>query len=246
MTFSRRNVKRSNTFMFGEHDLSDIVVVEKILRQVIPSVINQGISIGERDGRYFQRNKIESRYINVSLRFIEDSYEDVQSRVIELGKLLYSIKPQKLVLRDSELYNYAIVSQITDVEKTVYTGVCEVVFECFDPFNYGKLITFPLEGTATVVNAGSAATQGIATLTTQASNSVTITLNDGQFIKVNGPIVEGATMIVDFKNQKVTINDNLVMNKLSLESDFFSIHSGESTISVAGATGEITFTERWI
>lgn len=244
MTFKRENIERENTFIFGDHDLSNLVIVEKIVRNFLPPALAYSTSISGRDGRHFQRMNFDSLSILLTLRFIEDTYEDVQKRALQVARLLGSKKPQKINLRDTPLYNVGIVTQSTDVEKTAHTGICEVIFTCYDVSYYGDEKIIDL-GEETIFTNDLKETFGIITLTTESTEMIRLTLNDGKFLRFNNSFESGAELIIDLEKEFARLNGNLSMDKLTFDSDFFSIVSGENKIKIEGASGFLKYIERW-
>lgn len=240
--FRRNGLDRYNKFIFGGNDLSNLVVVENIFRYPLPIIENHDVDIAGAHGSRLMRNKIGKRTIQVTLRFIEDTYEQVQERVIELAPLLYSDTPQKLELRDTDLFNYAKVESISEVIKNHNTGEAVLTFVCHDPFNYGELKTFELGGNSEVVNSGFE-TDLIFKLTTQDTNQVSIKLNNGRHITLNGLFSQGGQLVIDTKKELATLNGNIVNHYFNFLTDFFKLPNGTSMIQLTGATGTLEFNE---
>lgn len=243
--FRRKNINRYNKFQFNFKNLSNLVVVESIHRYIIPMTEYRDVGISGKPGRMLMRNQLGSRQIRLGIRFIEDTYEQVQERVYELAPLLYSDKPQMLRLRDTDLYNIALLTESTEISKMIETGYGELVFTCFDPFSYGETKDFTLGASTFINNLGFEAV-GVFLLTTSSVNQIKISLNNQRHIILYGPFANGGQLSINTEQEMVYLNGNLINSWIGYESDFFNIPSGESTIQLVGATGRLEIVERWL
>lgn len=242
--FKRHNIDRYNKFLYGDHNLSNLVVVEKIERYILPMTDVRHVDVLGITGKRLMRNKLGARTIRLTLRFIEEAYEAVQERVLELAPLLYSKTPQKIELRDSPLYNIGIVTEQTPIDRMLNTGSGELMFTCFDPFNYGEVKTHTITE-APITNPGYE-TEGIFRLTVQDGTEVRVRLNNGKSIILNGTFASGGQLVIDTEKELATLNGNNINNQINYYSDFFSIPSGNFTIQLSGASGSLDIQERWL
>ena len=73
-----------------------------------------------------------------------------------------------------------------------------------------------------------------------------MTLNNDKNIFVAGPILAGRSLKIDSEKELVTLNNLNENKRLNFLSDFFLIPSGQSSLRVEGATGHLTYWERYI
>lgn len=246
MGYSRHNLQiANNKFTFDNVDLSNLVVVEKISRQLIPSVETKTTIVPGRHGYFFNRSNLGIRRITVSIRFFEDTYELCQAKAEQLAQFLYKDSPKKLILRDTELYNLAMISGPIELTKTGRTAEATLVFECYDPFNYGSNKTVILGASTNIANAGYDA-PGTISLSAQASAVIRVILNNGDFIKINYPFVGGEIVVIDLDKEIVKINGTISMDKVDFSSSFFKIPKGSSNIKLENATGQLMYQERFL
>lgn len=232
--------------IFNDHDFRDLLVVEKIERSFLPPLQNYSKQVPGKTGLYFTRNEIGIGLIKVSVRLIEKSRSEVQERVREIAGKLYTKKPSKLILRDDFRYNIAIVSGTTDVSKFIHTGHGVIDFECHDPYAYGveKTIKTNLE----FANNGTAPATGTINITASKTDSILVSAsNQLNELKIIYPFKGGESLLIDLKNQTISINNTISMEYLSFDSDFFEIPPGpEQQINVNGGSGVLMYRERWL
>lgn len=231
--------------IYNDNDLSKLLIVEEISRSILPQVFNASMIIPGRDGQRFMYSNFGIGYIRVKVRLIKDTREEVQKTMREIASLLFSSEPKSLHLRDEDLYNKAILSGMSDVEKYYYTGFVELEFECHDPFAYGISVTQPLN--IAFDNKSTYECAGLIELVTQEINELSVYVNPFKRLKLIYPFKNGNVVVIDLKKESVTINGNLAMKYVSLDSDFFKIPPGKNlTVSAVGCSGTITFDERYL
>jgi predicted phage tail component-like protein len=72
--------------------------------------------------------------------------------------------------------------------------------------------------------------------------------NGADYVLVNHSFVAGDVLEIDCAAETVKLNTALIMNDLTLDSDFFSIENGDQIIVVPDGAANVTieFTERWV
>ena len=237
------NIK-DNKFVFGGVNLSNDVVVESVIRPLLPPIQNEGVFIEGRAGQVLKRSVVSNNLITVKLRIIEDKKEEREKVVKKLATSLYSPNPQKLELNDTDLYNYAIISNSTEMFNNVGTKEIEITFECHDPYNYGDRKTVPINSTFN--NVGNDTIAKI-TCITNATDLIQIKQRGKTMMTINHNINAGVELVIDLEKQHITLNGSSIMKYLSLDSDFFLIDKGTNKIEVTNvSSGSTEYQERWL
>lgn len=236
--------------IFNNVDFNDLLVVESIDRNLLPSlgVVARKVS-GKLGYRYF-RNEIGTNTVKVNIRIVEENRIKVMEKARKIAGLLMVSEPKKLILRDEpNLYILAIPQGDTPLEKLMYTGAATIEFLCPDPTSYSQTETVESNiGSRELINPGTLHTHGI--LTVNFNNPAPYTkltlLGTGEDIKIEGPFITGDQLVIDLGEEWVRKNGNLVMKDVHIESDFFDIPRGAFTIAVTHGVAELRYRARWI
>ncbi|WP_130807643.1 distal tail protein Dit [Senegalia massiliensis] len=235
--------------IFNNTDFSEYVNIENVRKSILPPISTNMITIPGKRGLTFIKNNLEVKYIEVDIRLIEENKNKVRDKMRELAKLLYTKEPKKLVTDENDKYDIAILDGNTEFEKLLYTGSTTLVFACPDPISYGEEITETLDDNI-LLNNGTYETKGI--INVQINSNITyikITLLDtGEFLYIENNFVTGDEVVIDLEKESIRKNGVLIMEDLYLESDFFSIPTGEYQIKIEplGVYATLSYIERWL
>lgn len=227
--FKRKNAYiHDNKFIFGSHDLSSHVAVEKITRTLIPAREVHTMKIPGRDGVVPVISEYGIRKIELDVRFVEEDYKTSLQKAQEVLIKLHSNVAEVLQLRDSNLFNYAFHVSSSNIENDYQTAKTRLTFMCYDPFNYDP-VPVVMSVTADTLIQGSEATHvlhnpGYETVidtmeidVIDTSSDVKITI-DSKSITVVPPLVVGKYFLVNGILRKGSINGDSVNSSLSLDS----------------------------
>lgn len=233
---------------YNNNDLSSLLTVEEVRRQLLPQTRNVFQRIPGRDGEQHIRADLGPRTIEVDVRLIEDDRETVQSQVRALAGLLFSRTPAKLELEEEGMYEVAILSGPVDVEKFLYTGFATLVFIAPDPAAWSSTETTVNITAADITNVGTYPARGTITVTlNEAVSSLTVTLTTtGDRVHIDHGFVKNDVVVVDLDTETVTKNGVSVMKDVTLDSDFFELPVGKFKITVSAGTGVLKYRARWV
>lgn len=144
-------------------------------------------------------------------------------------------------------YYVGEVIRQTPITRKISWGEFDLYFRC-EPIAYGQQVTEELTG-ATLVNAGTYEATGIITVEIGGAASFLRVglVETGEFIYLEDAFALGDVVVVDLDKESVTKSGYLIMDKLSLDSDFFRIPVGEYTITIEpAATAQLEYVERWL
>lgn len=144
-------------------------------------------------------------------------------------------------------YYVGEVIRQTPITRKISWGEFDLMFKC-EPVAYGQQVTEELTG-ATLVNAGTYEATGIITVEIGGAASFLRVglVETGEFIYLEDAFGLGDVVVVDLEKESVTKGSYLIMDKLSLDSDFFCIPAGEYTITIEPeAAAQLEYVERWL
>jgi len=194
------------------------------------------------------RKELGERIIDVTVEILADSYDERLDIVDEITNLLYTETDKELILRNKKKYKASIDGD-TDISNLYTDGEVTFTFIASNPLaiSLDKIEVEDIHN-KTIINQGTYKTTG--TITTTISSNVSnlkVTLqNTGEYIYLEDDFVSGDEILIDLENELVKKNNNLIMDKLHLESDFFDIPKGEFTITLSSGVGALEFRERWL
>ena len=230
-----------NKFIFNGKNLSDLVVVERVYRSLLPHIMNEGIYIAGRKGQLMTRQLVDNRLVQVDVRILDKDYNKT---ALELAQALYSDKPYKLELYDSELHNYAMVTSSTDLIEDNKTVGVRLIFECSDVYNYGEKVEKPINESFMNI---SFSTVGIISCKTNETSSVIVRNRDKTYLTINHAFKANQDLVIDLEKRLITLNGVSIMKYLTLSSNFFEIDNGINKIDITGvSSGKVEYKERWI
>lgn len=125
-----------NYFMFNDNIISDIFLVTKIEKPLIPSKDIQTLDVLSRDGKIFNGSKYAPIDIDVSILVSGETEADLRMKLADLRDLLNSKKPVKVAFK-KDRYGYGMVSDKISMDQKSATDVlCKVPITCHVPYFY--------------------------------------------------------------------------------------------------------------
>ncbi len=230
---------------FNDIDLTQYFIVEDIRRDFLsPSVVR--IKIPGRAGSVYKKSDLTETKIDIDVRLIKADKSELNQTVLTLAGLLFVDEPKKLKLSDyPDLYCNAILQSSDGWEKLARTGRTTLTFLCPEPFLLGGLKTHSIPNTFLVTGTYKSKPVITTELTAAASQIQVTNMATGEFVKIVHPFTIGDVVTIDCENEFVSKNGFLIMEDVSLDSDFFDIEIGSVDIaSTVPAT--LTYVERWL
>lgn len=214
----------------------------------MPPIDNIRHQVNGKAGALYARNQLEENRIEVDVRLIRNTRQEVQDYVRMIAGKLYSKTPQKLYLRDEpNRFNIGILNGDINFEKNLRTGFATLEFICPDPLAYSEeKAQAHLENA--VFNNGTYPTRG--TIKIKMNKDVEylkVTLqNTGEYLYLEDDFKKGDEIVIDLIEEWVKKNNYLIMDKLHYESDFFDLPVGEFKVILSDGNGLIEFRNRWL
>lgn len=240
---------------FNGLDIPSFIKIKAVNIKVLPSISNNLISIVGSYGRLAGTVDVGEKIISCEFTLIKPSDKSIQECGREFAAWLRgnNFKESDLIIKDDSSVKYkAIVNDSTELKDLLYaaTGTINFVVPsgCAEDVA-PKTITGDTQVTA--VNEGTVHTYPIIKITvknTVADSLAVQNVTTGKKIILNSTFNGGDVVVFDCKRSVITVNDNVSMSIINLDSDFFNLCLGENIIksSVADVIVEVTYTQRYL
>lgn len=236
--------------IYNGHDLSDVLMIEKVNNAPIPGVTITTQSAPGRNGARFVSKNIGTRTIQMDVVVAGQTRTEYMERVRDIAKILITPDVAKLSgLPGDECFYNAVLSKWT-MQKLMTIGKGSIEFFCADPYAYRMARALPLNETIAVL--GTVYAQGVITQVVNEAmeGDITFTL-DGttRSITILGPFALDDRIEIDTFKGYATLNGANCMDRVSVLSDWFELPADACKIVTAPDTlegGHYTYLERWL
>ena len=232
-------------FTFGGHDLTEMLYVNPT-KGFGCEVEDITVEVPGRPGERFVRTQLKPLKIPLTVRLKMDRADSEavarQRRVIT--SILGVTEPARLVLPDEPTRYY--MAKLTDpgeLDTLWHTGGAEITMTAYDPIAYGRdrEQEIPEAGPVRIFVEGTWETYPVFRLNAT-SGSVFLGI-DGAFVKLDAEPAPGAEVVIDMANENTTVDG--VYAPIDMGSDYWPFVPGNNHVLITGATGIVTWTERW-
>lgn len=224
-------------------NLSDVLEIADIAMPLFPKLENVTQALAGKPGEYFSLRKIGTRTIVITAKLSTNSIDpiDIFNEWHRISEILNKPSPRKLELGDKHVY--AILDGTTDMTSEGYKGIVELTFVCFDPYLYGRSYSYDISPAQKAeFKVSGAASAPILHLTATSSSVRVRNERTGDYVYFD-ELKANDAIIVDMEKQVTTVGGSY--KPVYLASDYFTIE-GDASVSVQGATGSLSYVERWI
>lgn len=236
--------------IFNGIDFNNKLRILDLKKSLLPQIKNKYVDIPGKAGAKFMRNELSPISINIKCELKGVDKEDLENEYLQLANELYTQEPAKLILNNSPEYYYlAILDDMTPIKEIRHFSIIDLSFLCLDPIKYSlNAITLTDISNQELINLGTRETKAIITVTLNSNeDNLKITLdNTGEYIYIEDNLEIGDVITIDLIESKVLKNQDLIMEKLHFESDFFSIPSGPYKLISSSGVMDIEYQERWL
>lgn len=222
------------TFYFGEIHGRDYIAPD------VSSIAYKGTH-----GSRFVNQRYPARNITVDVTIVAGC-ENMQNLNESLMSVLTADTPRKLTFSDTPGYWNAIVSNIDMTEHYTYAEGT-ITFTCLDPFRYGANATMNLtELTPLIgVNTNYNVLPRLTLYPTAAASGLNVTVTD-RTLTIDKTVKQGDVIVIDSEQQRVTINDKVIVLEVSGEYPLLTHMNNYVQINPVSCTGEVYYVSRWI
>lgn len=232
--------------IYDGHDFKDLLVVEDIQRPLISPIDASIDNYSGLDNSTFFGASFKSKTITVTVRIdrpfrelsINAGFEKARKK---LAGLLFRREPCKLILHDApDLYEMAILSGTTDLQKLVYIQKADLDFKCINAASYGQYHIKDSSGGQLFCDVGGTATT-YPIITIESTRKVNLAI-DGNAFEFLEQRMKG-TVVVDCERHIATCNGAGIV--YSIYSDFPSWDPGIHEI-YCDCPFKVEWRERWL
>jgi predicted phage tail component-like protein len=207
------------------------------------------LDVPGRDGSVFATSKLKPLEISVYVRLKVQaaSYLEMSKIRRDLTGYLFVSEPAKLVLPDEpDLYYMAMCTDSSDLDSLWRFGSCTLTFTAYDPVAFGDEVTKDIAtDTATKLWVdGTYKTYPVYTLTGTGDVIKVTSMDTSAYVQTIDKVDKGTEIVIDMANQRVTRGGSYF--PVTLGSDFTALDVGNNNVKVAGASGSVTWSERWL
>lgn len=232
---------------FNGFELSDLVAVEAIRRTITADIQTRTSEVPGLAGLALQQVTHRGRYTEVDIRLIAKTEERLREIERELAGILHTTEAKQLRLGDDDVYQKAVLTGESWLEKFKTTARATLVFFSPDGLWYGEPQTQTFTRSATIDNVGTATAEVVYRIVI---NSVVTEVNlvnqtTGRFIVLDTTgLITGTTILVTCGDldQSVRVNGELAMTRLSMLSDLEPLAVGANQVTVSAG---VTVTAQW-
>mgnify|MGYP001389424735 CR=1 FL=1 len=234
-------------------DLSDYLIVNEIMRPIMPSQSLYTKEIYGRRGVYFFDKQDEPLEIPVDVTIKEASWQSYRSLVKEIAGILNVSEPKETIFSDEpDRYVEGIVQGATELEDVLYAGQGTITFFCPDPYYYAiedEVFTHAGEGTRDFTRE-KGNTESFPLIEIQGSNSGgIITLEtDNTKIEFDGELAEGEILVFDsdfitaYIEQADGERRSAINDIDTIDFPYFSVGANQVSVTTTGSATINEFT----
>lgn len=146
-----------------ENELTQVIKIFNINRDVMPERINTSIEVPQRHGAYYTGHRYGIRKVSIEYLIIGDDLNNLEDFKKVLAKALDLERPAKLQFSDEpDRFLYAVLDGTTEVTEVLNDGRGTLNFVCHDPFYYStteKEFTADANGLMVINNQGTISTE---------------------------------------------------------------------------------------
>jgi predicted phage tail component-like protein len=221
--------------------------VKNYKKSILPPISVISYDLPNKAGKYFMKNKLDQRSIEIEVYFSGASESDYETKVRNLASWLYTTSPKQLILSEEpDKYYMAILSEETELEQIYIHGIATLRFECLTPFAYSTTQDTVNWATGTssitINNGGTAETYPTISFTAWDTSALFTNTTVGKKIELQG-LTTGQTVVINCDTGVVTVNGTANNSYLTLDSEFFPLNVGNNTITLTSTThNTVTFT----
>lgn len=217
---------------FNDVQIPDFVKVTNISYSMLPTLD------ATRD-----RTLFNERTITVNFEFLFNKMRSL-TEINEFTKWLRgnNFEPSKLQLPGDDFYYIAKVTDAVDITGDMKKGGGSIVFTCFEPNRIKDDVTVKFSTSNHVLTYnGNTGTFPIIEITpTVGTSALKISVKNElyeNFVQLNGNMPANKKIIINMRTKKITIDDELKLNYMTLDSSFHKLMPGKNTYKIENLSG---------
>lgn len=234
----------SQVFSFGGADLSGMLLVKDVTRQVSPSRRYSQTTVPGMDGSHVSGSALDAYELSVACVVLADDETGVEEIRRTLATAL-TAGEQRLMLPGDGLYRMARYKGGSALDGLTRHPAVTLSFLCADPVAYGQPRSETVSTTAKTVRAGGnyKAFPRVTCKPSSGSYWALTNIDTGAFVRVEAAFTGAQTVVLDMRNERCTVNG--ADHPVTVTSDFFAI-DGSQQIKTSSGTATLEWEERWL
>lgn len=234
---------------FNGIDLSGYIQTSAV-RPLMPAPTVDVSTTPGKDGFEVKSVRLESVSVPVECLIVPGSLSTRRERIEDadqikrtVANLLFTREKRPLVFDSDPLrYCMAILSGVSDVERSEYVDKLTITFLC-EPYFYTPERTIGLTGSQGVYVAGAQETRPVFEIASTSNTSFMKIQNTGtgKFVQVNAPLKAGSKTVIDMETRRATVNG--ASTAVTMESDFFPLAPGRNDLALSSGSATIRYKE---
>ncbi len=237
---------------YNEKPIPDFVIITKIEEPLIGDITNTVIS--SNYGSKYKKTEFGTKIVKVYCT-IKKGFKMLldTKRITELNEWLKGDNwgVTKLILPGRDYYYEAIVNNAPDLEPNNYTTSFEIEFLILNP---DKINLTEYESNDMKINYMGTSEEVYPTIIlkiTNACNELKLSVSNSEYnnyIRLKHNFLANDEIIIDMKTKKITVNNIVKMQILTLDSRFHKLTKGENiyTLNTGNADVKIKYRNRYI
>lgn len=235
----------------GLHSSYFGVVVKKKSRPILPQTNDRYLQFPGRQGAFLFSGEFSDRIIEIECWTISDNLENLQLKMRDIAKWLFTTDRQYLIFDDeNDKYYIAKTEDIIEKEQTNTYAEFKVRFRC-EPLAYGGYIeTDFVNDTVTVYNQGTFEALPLFEITFIESASEFRVQLGNQYIRILKNFAVNDYLEINTTDGAVKLNGQRILESLDWQNSiFFVLPIGESVLNITPigkCNARIVYRQRWL
>ena len=237
---------------YNEKPIPDFVIITKIEEPLIGDITNTVIS--SNYGSKYKKTEFGTKIVKVYCT-VKKGFKMLMdiNKITELNEWLKgdNWKATKLVLPGRDYYYEAIVNNAPDLEPNNYTANFEIDFLILNP---DRINLIEYESSNMKINYMGTSEEVYPTIilkVTNACSELKLSVSNSKYnnyMRLKHNFLTDDEIIIDMKTKKITVNNIVKMQILTLDSRFHKLAKGENiyTLNTGNADVKIKYRNRYI
>lgn len=232
--------------LFNGSDLTEYIKIKSITGR---GIINAEVESMDnpKKGARFKKRRVPPRNIGIEANIIAKNRKELRNKIETLNGILSVNEPVPVSFPDEPNRTYyGVPAQTGEGDEFPFMHKGEMTIICPDPNKFGDEQTESIATTKTTVQVSGQANTPWTSKTTFGADADQFILeaNNGLYVQLDYSFVTGDVLEIDYKYRRVTLNGDLLMTPISLQTHWMPLNPGYMQMRASHET-EISYSERY-